>query len=296
MARKQMWFGTLDRMRWIDAPLRGADMSPEGWGAGSTLLSGGAAARMSWGTHKKYVFEWPDSTDRRMAQLLKSYRDGTFGRGLLYFVDPLTYDQNILPARWANPSMSLGEEGPGLVQGIYPSEVTTVGGETLDLPVVSAFYNLSAVTPGYRGDSETLFLPIPPGYTLHLGAIYSYTGNARLFVTPVNSDGSLGTAVALTALSTSATNIVPQTFTGGKGVRLWLGTTASGASTATLTALTARLSPSGTVNTGGPWIGGMGHSGCAFDPSIAPTWIANTGLNGGQIGCAATFIEVGDWA
>lgn len=43
----------------------------------------------------------------------------------------------------------------------------------------------------------------------------------------------------------------------------------------------------------GPWVGGQGHSGCRFDGE--PTYIEYTGVNGGQVGYAATFREVGSW-
>src|SRR5690625_875381 len=51
---------------------------------------------------------------------------------------------------------------------------------------------------------------------------------------------------------------------------------------------------SGSSPTEGPkWLPGSGNSGCKFVGN--PTWIANSGVNGGQIGYAATLKEVGDW-
>ena len=43
----------------------------------------------------------------------------------------------------------------------------------------------------------------------------------------------------------------------------------------------------------GPWIGGMGHSGCRF--AGKPTYVGNTGVGGGQVSFAATFVGVGSW-
>ena len=42
-----------------------------------------------------------------------------------------------------------------------------------------------------------------------------------------------------------------------------------------------------------PWVGGMGHSGVRFNGT--PTMIHNTGVNGGQVGYSASFIETGSW-
>lgn len=43
-----------------------------------------------------------------------------------------------------------------------------------------------------------------------------------------------------------------------------------------------------------PWIGGMGHAGCRFNGK--PTFSSNTPINGGQVGFAASFREVGNSA
>lgn len=41
------------------------------------------------------------------------------------------------------------------------------------------------------------------------------------------------------------------------------------------------------------WVGGQGHSGARF--SGTPTYVTNSPINGGRIGFAATFTEVGSW-
>lgn len=43
----------------------------------------------------------------------------------------------------------------------------------------------------------------------------------------------------------------------------------------------------------GTWIGGQGHSGCRFIGK--PTYVNNTGVDGGQVSFAASFREVGLW-
>lgn len=294
MSRCGFWFGTEERMGFIPTPLSGADMSPSGWEAEGDLLNGGAYVRQSWGTHKEYTFEWPQSSSRQMAQLMKSYRDGSFGRGLIYFIDPLIYDLNILPARWADPSMVIGSEGSSQVYGVEPEGVTTSGGMLNGLPVASAYYDLNNVTAGYRDDRDTVFVPIPEGYTLYLGAFHQSTGSGGVFATRVNSNGTLGADTALTMMDNSDTFALPDTFTGGRGVRLWIGKSSTGSASVTVAGIVARLYKTGTSPVvHGPWSGGMGHSGCRF--AGAPTYIANSGVEGGRIGYAASFTEVGDW-
>lgn len=295
--RNNLWFGTEDRMGWFPTPNRGANTSPTGWGDGGTLLTGGGYQLGSFGSHKQYVFEWPRSSSRRVAQLMKSYADGTYGRGLIYFVDPLIYKTNLFPAMWADPSMGLGYEGTSLVYGLDPTSLPTSGWATNDLPVRSAYYDLSSTTSGWRGKEDAVFIPIPEGHTLHLGAIYSSTGTGGALYRTQASNGGLGAIQTLTPMATSTTNLVSASETSSNaGVWVWIGRTSSAASTITLTALTARLTkdsrPDPSIGDG-PWVGGQGHSGCRFEGK--PTYINNGPLGEGQIGFAASFREVGSW-
>lgn len=289
----EFYFGTIDRMMWFPAPKSGADMSPAAWEAGGVFLNGGAFQRHSWGSHKTYGFEWGESSSRQVAQIMKSYRDGTYGRGLIYFLNPHSYDLNVLPARWADPSMTLGFEGGSLVYGV-DAEGPATSGDTNALPITSAYYDLSSIDVGWRGEREGVFIPIPSGYTLHLGAFHSVTGSGAIFITPVNTNGSLGTEVALTPVANNASEILPDSIYGVRGVYLWIGKSAIGAASVTVAGMVARLAaPGETVSTVGPWSGGMGHSGCRF--AGPPTYVPYSGVNGGQVGFAASFTEVGDW-
>lgn len=282
-------------MLWFPTPIQGADSSPEAWSADGTLLNGGGWATHSWGSHKRYSYEWPQSSSPEVAQKMKSYRDGTYGRGPLYFIDPSTFTTNVLPASLASPSMAIDSEAPSLVYDLEPESVVTSGGEALDLPVASAYYNLSstAVRTQATADSST-FIPIPTGMTLHVGAFYSFTGTGGIFATPVNLNGTLGTPVKLTTLANSSTSVVSNSFSGVKGVRIWVGRTTAVTSSVTATALISRLVETGKpAPSQGPWIGGQGHSGCRFLGT--PTYITNSTHWGGRIGFAASFVEVGSW-
>lgn len=318
--RRCFWFGTQEYMQWFPTPIQGAEMSPEGWSAGGTFLNGGGWQLNSFGSHKTYTFEWPQSSSREAAQMMKSYADGTYGRGPLYFLDPLIYDQNILPARIADPSMATDDEGASFVYGYEPSAVATSNWQQNLLPVKSAYYDLTTVSSGFRGVEDATFVPIPEGYTLFLGAFYSKTGTGGIFVTEQNANGTLGATSTLTAKTPTDTSIAADLFFDVPGVWIWLGKTASGAATVTAQALIGRLLPSEDVNlTGlgyglepygltpyggyasagmqrileGPWRGGMGHSGAR--PIGKPTYVANSSEQGGRIGFAASFREVGSW-
>lgn len=317
--RRCLWFGTLEWMQWMPTPISGGDMSPESWTSEGTLVNGGGYSLNSWGSHKTYTFEWPESSSREVAMKMKSYADGTYGRGLIYFLDPLSYDKNILPARIADPSMACGNEGGSMVYGLDPSPVFTSGWQTHELPVYGAQYSLNSIPEGFRGVEDATFVPIPEGFTLYLGAFYTYSGSGGIFISPQNSNGTIGDPIRLTAKTPTDEHIITDSINGVPGVWLWLGKTEANNSSVTAQALVARLILTSALGNGdygsgeygsgvyggitptsvvrlqqGPWIGGMGHSGVRF--SGKPTYAAMSAVEGGRISYAASFREVGSWA
>lgn len=244
--RKKFWFGTEQRCEWFATPNRGADVSPTGWEAGGTLLNGGGYQLNSFGSHKNYIFEWPEFSAREVAQKMKSYADGTYGRGLIYFIDPLTWTTNMLPAQWADPSMALGYEGTSLVYGVDPVSVPTSGWESNDLPVNSAYYDLGSVAAGWRGKEQAVFIPIPTGYTLSLGSFHSQTGTGRVYYREQATNGALGAITAVTPQPNNASSVLNTFISGANlaGVWLYVGKSGAGAGSVTLTAMIGRLIPS----------------------------------------------------
>lgn len=291
-----MWFGTQDYAGWIQTPQTGADVTPGAWGADGVLLNGGGYAMNSFNSHKMYAFNWRTTSRREEAQLLKSYFDGTFGRGKIYFQDPLTYTTNVLPARWADPSITGDYEGQSLIPGIEPVRVRASGPKNLRLPVSAVKYDLPAT--GVRA-KDHVFIPIPDGMMLVVGAFYeSLTPDAGVYVTPVSEGGNLSNADVRVPPQTAGSPLLFSEFfskqPGDIGVALWIGKPDSGAaSSVTVNAIHARLIPlETTANTyvgENYWVGGQGNSGVRF--AGPPTYINNTGRDGGQVEFAATFIE-----
>lgn len=244
--RNNLWFGTEEKMGWLPTPNRGAQTGGTGWSAEGTTLNGGGFQLNSFGSHRQYIFEWPSTSSAKMAQLMKSYADGSFGRGLIYFLDPLIYMTNVLPAMWADPSMGIGQEGASLVYGVEASRLPTSGHEANSLPVASAYYDLTGVAAGWRGKEDAVFIPIPDGYTLSLGSIHSQSGQGRVMYRTQARNGGLGTVSEVTPLPTSTSTLV-NTFISGPdvaGAWLFVGKAGSGAGSVTLTAMTGRLIPS----------------------------------------------------
>lgn len=322
--RKKMWLDVEEGWAgWIDTPNNGADASTDGWGTTATFLNGGGYAANSWSTHKRYTFEWSGASTRQAAQFMQSLRNGAYGKGLIRFIEPTIYDTNILPARIAQPSLMVDDFGLPLVFGVDPGDVAAPGWKNNDnsIPVRAARWDLGSVAVGYRGKAEAVYIPIPEGYTLALGAIYNSSGSGGIFVE------TQGFSLRLPERSPTTSNMVAPLelmLSGERYVRLWIGKDAPGSAFVTATALSARLIPTNRVferpTTGfgygeqpygagpyggsalsatwrrmadGPWVGGMGNSGVRFNGT--PTMVHNTGVNGGQVGYSASFIETGSW-
>ena len=298
---QKMWFGTEQHMEWIDLPLSGAESSAQAWGASGTLLNGGGHAETSFGAHRLYQYSWGNASAKRAASRMEAYRRGTYGRGLLYFHDPLTYDTNILPAHWADPSSAISGEAPSLFPNVIPSSTGTPENHNR-LPVLSARYSIPAGSyPGDLAPARSLYIPIPPGFTMRMTAWYESTSpNAGIYVTPIQASGIPLTHVKLSETLAYEQPISAPMDARARAVRLWLGATGTLSSNATVTiaGVVARLIPiprdsHENFATHGGWEPGDGHSGCRFEG--VPTRISYSGVNGGQVGYAASFREVGAW-
>lgn len=264
--RRALWFGTEERSSFFKTPLRNADSSPQAWSDGGVLLSGGGYQLNSWGSHKVYQYEWGSASSMLDAQRMKSFYDGTYGRGLIYFYDCNIYDKNVLPARWADPSIALDSEGTGLVYGVEP----TVADDDFDTsineyPLRGVTYDLTNVESGWRGREDALYLPIPEGYTLAFGAAGSTEGYGRVMYRTSNKgvlnvsvgsvemlsedgDTSLGYGLDAYGMDDFAVEpgarvintYIPSSAT-VSGVWIFLGKPESGSGSVTLHGMTARL-------------------------------------------------------
>ncbi|AXC37909.1 hypothetical protein SEA_JACKO_51 [Microbacterium phage Jacko] len=241
---ERMWFGTEQKMGWIETPQTGADVSSTGQNASSTLLNGGGVVRNSWDSHKVYQFSWGTTASPDLVSLLQAYRNGSYGRGLLYFHDPMYYSSNLLPKRWADPSMAVNYEAEPLIPDVWPTAVPVLATDN-NYPVNSAQYTLPANYSSQANSSEH-FIPIPPGMTLLLGAVYSDVGEVYVR-TPAGTS-------TLSPMSLSDPRVVNLPVSGQPWARLGVRNPAPTTASISITGMTARLvesipSDQGKVNT-----------------------------------------------
>lgn len=325
--RKKMWLDVEGGWAgWIDTPLSGADAGSEGWGAQGVLLNGGGYSLNSWGTHKRYTFEWSGASSRESAQFMQSLRQGAYGKGLIHFIEPTIYDTNILPARVASPALSITDGGRPLVTtGAFgPYEIEANATSSTMAPWTSARWVFASPQSGYRGDADSIRISVPDGYSLAVGAIYTTSGHGRFHSGVYVRHGGTDTLIPKSGADDPFIIHQESTFSGQWLARLWIGKTTTAHATVTVTAIVARLIPTnkrfsslgpgygygdqpygegpygGVRRTAafdnirrGPWVGGMGNSGVRFNGT--PTMVHNTGVDGGQVGYAASFIETGAW-
>lgn len=295
-----MWFGTRDKMMWIETPQSGANVSTTGMTVDVGLVNGGAFVRNSVDSAKGYIFNWGDTADRNLASDILAYANGTYGRGRIQFVDPMYYEMNILASRWADPSMALDEEAPDLTGGRFQPSTSVTAPNGHGLPVRSAFYSFpaNANVDGLR-DGTSLFVPIPPGMELVIGAYYTATGSAAIKAS-LGGSSSITIPQSVVGDATCMKTVVR----GTPFIELYVGTGVTGAACSLqVSGIIARLRTITTDPASGPvsgeagsgrWSVGQGHSGCNFVGK--PQLFNNSGIGGGQVSLSCELRETGSWA
>jgi hypothetical protein len=292
----KMWFGTKEHMQWIDTPLTGANVSTSGNVANVDLINGGAHVRNSFDSNKNYNFTWGSSVDRRMSSIIRAYRNGSYGRGLIYFIDPMYYETNILPQRWADPSMSLNYEAPGIAGQSHQPSITYTQNNNNGLPVNSVSYTFKP-NESYDGlkSGDSIWIPVPPGAELIIWAHYSSIGGASIKVREGGVADQTYDLIETPADETSPTPLVIDGGDDGSYAEMYISTNkATVQSVITVSAMTARIRWPGLGEITEPyWYTGEGHSGCKFVGS--PTVYNNSGIGGGQVSLSCELKEVGSW-
>jgi hypothetical protein len=278
-----VWFGTRDKMQWVQAPAVSLDASKFDWAAQTNFLNGGANVRRSVASHKEYQMAW-DLTSRALIRVVTDYADGLFGSGAIYWVDPFAINTNLLPAYWASPFMG-AFDGVNLTGTTTAPTLTPTAVNTNGYPTQSAVYTVAA------GTKPTVWVPIPAGYTLWIGA-HGVAGTGGVVVaTPTTGPTTIGTPVNLTMLSVTTTTLVNQSFdyaSGYDGVLISLG----GTGTVTLSGIVVQAFPTGVTPPLGSFVSGQGHSGCTFAAQPTLT-LYNAPMD--LVGLTAKLVETQAW-
>jgi hypothetical protein len=261
-------------------------MSKVGWNAAAQYLNGGTSIRSSVAAHKVYNLAWA-LQDRDNIRLITDYADGIYGDELIYFIDPFAQDKNVLPQYWAVPSLAF-EDAPILVGTAKPSIVET-DSNIYGYPRNSAVYFVSPTE-----QRKNIYIPIPEGYTAHVGVHGSRPDGSTAYVRMRQAVGSTGfgdaTTLSLLGIDTDQRVNSSQANTGNvHGIVLDF----QGTGTLILSGIIVQVLKNDVVPETGGFISGQGHSGCKF--ATQPT-LQNYSSAMDKSALTAVLVEVGAWA
>lgn len=277
-----MFMGTREVMLEVPCPNVSMPSSKNGWTTTVDFLNGGSAVRRSTASSKRYEMTW-NSISRDEARTVLDLADRIHGTGEIYWLDPFTADKNVLPQHWASPMQAIYDGLPLI--GLNRPE-PSVGGSTHGFPVQAALYT---ITPG--DPAREIWVPIPTGYSAHIG-IYGYdVSGGAVFVTPTINAALDATPVAATLMDVSnnaRANMVVRASDGYNGIKLNLG----GDGQIILFGMMVQILKDGKTPEPGGFISGQGNSGCQFasQPEYTPYSAAFD-----SVGMIASFIETGSW-
>lgn len=277
------FIGTRERLFEMRAPSVSMPSSKAGFTNDLPFLNGGVSVRRSVTAHKRYDMTW-NSIDRDQARIILDLADGVYGTGPIYWHDPFAADRNVLPQQWASPFQG-AIDGVPLNAGERPTRVTTVQ-NNLNFPTFSARYNVT--TP----NTKRVWIPIPPGYSAHVG-VYGQPGTGgQMLAIPTFLDGSFIQPVPMQLMSLSddsRANFEVKSSDGYNGLFLRLG----GLGTVTLAGMMVQVLKEGQAPEPGGFISGQGQSGATF--SEQPSYIPfSAALD--QVAVVASFVETNAWS
>jgi len=300
-----MWMGPRGHETWVPAPAAGGGLfTPVGYSTKTQYLNGGAGGHNSLSTHMEYNFVWNLKSRSTMRPVTDMFQ-GVRGPGLIYFVDPMAADQNVLPQSWAFPAQACYDAVP-LAGTVRPQNVATLS-NTLNYPAESARYEVVDGTPVTK-----VYVPIPPGFIAWVG-VHGQSNGAQMTVTTIGAGNVTGDTRALAMLSVTDDLRFSDSFT-GQGIELsWVKdssttepvypsqtTYPSGTSYPsdgisdymTISGLMVQILPVGVTPERGDFISGQGHSGCKFDgaPAVTPYSAALD-----MVGVTAKLFEAGSY-
>lgn len=264
MTRKQMWMGTRGYEMWVPAPAASMPRGRVGFTSEMQLLRGGISVERSMASHGEWALTWPNLRAEDLAKIeamASGLYDTEDNGGLIYFVDPMAAYTNVLPPDWATPGLA---DAMPLIQGQEPT-IAYEAPSTFGYPARSAVYDVTTAA------KRILYVPIPPGHRLVIGAHGSTPGSGNIRVTPFKGAVAQG-ATTLPWLGRDSSQLTSHSFGGTDITGVEIRVSGVAADVVTLNALVARILPGvpAAIQTG-PFMPGRGAGGCAFAAHPAET-------------------------
>ncbi len=198
---------------------------------------------------------------------------------LIYFIDPVAADRNLLPQMWATPHLG-SEDALPLLRGNRPTSVRQ--------PPSAFRHPARAAVFDAGGKTRRVYVPIPPGFTAHFGWVGTGSGQVQLF--PATA---IGRYPALTPDALDGSGVDTNATIGRGSDVIGVEVGLAGTGPVTVRAMTLRLLRNGQVDFANrPWAAGAGHSGCQFTEKAGLTPLS---VPLDKIAASATLEETGAW-
>lgn len=276
------YIGTRERLFEMRAPSVSMPSSKASFNNELAFTNGGISVRRSVAAHKRYEMNW-SSVDRDQARIVLDLADGIHGPGLIYWHDPFAADRNVLPQQFASPFQG-SLDGVVLTPGSRPQRITTPT-NSLNFPTFSARYNVD------NPNTKRVWVPIPPGYSAHIGVFGQPGTGGQMLAIPTFPDGSFVQPVEMPLMflsDDSRANFEVKFSDGYNGVFLRLG----GLGVITISGVMVQVLREGKTPERGGFISGQGQSGSRFveQPAYVPFSAALD-----RVSVVASFAETGLW-
>lgn len=273
-----MYMGTRAFMTDVRCPAINVIRNREKWTTSGTYLNGGGFARGSSYSHAVYTIAWNLMSPDEVRKILDFYY-GNYGQGVIYFLDDFALEGNILPLHWSVPRLTV-EDAPPLVKDVRVSETPLAAVNNAGAyPSASATFSWSGVP-----NSDSVWIPVPPGQNFYFGVRGSRTGTAAITLTP-----DTGVEVDVTTmLPTSSLQRTNTVLTDPGGVTLSI----TGSGSLTLNSMYGHIGTE--PPTDGVFRSGEGHTGVVFDGVPQRTGYSAV-IGEGLESVSSSFKEVGAW-
>jgi hypothetical protein len=265
MSKRQTWFGTRGNERWVPTPSINPDYGRSGFEARADYANGEAGIRQSKNAHNTYVLSWGPTKSRADIRTITDFADGVYddqdGVNLIYWIDPMSRDANVLSSSLATPALATEDATPLLTRADgsgRPDAVAT--------PVNSFRYPKRGARYAQFPTSVSIenYIPIPPGFSAWVGIHGDPSADGVLQVQPVNGYENAGAAITPVNLGLGETLVNTEISSGAASGLVLKVTPTNVKRFFTLYALVVQILPTGVAPTPGEFISGQGNAGCQF--------------------------------
>lgn len=281
------------------APESGMDASSVGETDAMTFTNGGAFQSNSAGTHREFNMGW-GVQEKSVMNFLNEFRNGVYGTGLLYMVDP--FATNHMPPHWANPGLTCFGWPSLIGPGVKPVRTDTVApNPTIPFPAIPQGMPASGAKYPVMGTvgavpERKLTLLIPADRDLHLGFAGMVTGGAALRMRTITRAGAYGPVSDLTMLNPAGTTRLNTKVSGAayRAVQVYMTPTVPGGGNINLVSSKAIYAlPTESPVLTGVHTEGEGHTGLVME-EVTTTYI-QAARNRKLVSTAAKFTEIEAW-